>query len=114
MPARFEVRTEYNPEKRTAVQIVPALVGTILNITMVVFTAGAVVREVLEANQTRITKILDNQDKLIKAARAEDFLNQWQGGSDSFGAMVGAAAIASGSPLVAHAPIAMTYFGSGI
>jgi ABC-2 type transport system permease protein len=44
-PARFEVRTEYNPEKRTAVQIVPALVGTILNITMVVFTAGAIVRE---------------------------------------------------------------------
>ena len=40
-----EVRVEYNPEKRTAVQVVPALVGTILNITMVIFTAGAVVRE---------------------------------------------------------------------
>ena len=26
----FEVRTEYNPEKRTAVQIVPALIGVIL------------------------------------------------------------------------------------
>lgn len=41
----FEVRTEYNPEKRTAVQIVPALIGVILNMTMVIFTAGAIVRE---------------------------------------------------------------------
>ena len=39
------IRVEYNPEKRTAVQVVPALVGTILNITMVIFTAGAIVRE---------------------------------------------------------------------
>jgi len=39
------IRIQYNPEKRTAVQVVPALVGTILNITMVIFTAGAVVRE---------------------------------------------------------------------
>jgi ABC-2 type transport system permease protein len=39
------IRIEYNPQKRTAVQVVPALVGTILNITMVIFTAGAVVRE---------------------------------------------------------------------
>ncbi len=39
------VRVEYNAEKRTAVQVVPALVGTILNITMVIFTAGAIVRE---------------------------------------------------------------------
>ncbi len=41
----FEVQTEYNPEKRTAVQIVPALIGVILNMTMVIFTAGAIVRE---------------------------------------------------------------------
>jgi ABC-2 type transport system permease protein len=44
-PGVAELRTEYNPGKRTAVQVVPALVGTILNITMVIFTAGAVVRE---------------------------------------------------------------------
>ncbi len=44
-PQAVAVRVEYNPEKRTAVQVVPALVGTILNITMVIFTAGAVVRE---------------------------------------------------------------------
>jgi len=41
----FEIRTEYNPARRTAVQIVPALVGTILTMTMVIFTAGAIVRE---------------------------------------------------------------------
>ena len=35
----------YNPEKRTAVQIVPALCGVILTMTMVVFTATAIVRE---------------------------------------------------------------------
>lgn len=42
---RFEVRTEYNPEKRTAVQIVPALIGVILSMTMMMFTAVAIVRE---------------------------------------------------------------------
>lgn len=41
----FEVRTEYNPEKRTAVQIVPALIGVILTMTMMMFTAVAIVRE---------------------------------------------------------------------
>ena len=39
------VRNYYNPERRSAVQIVPALVGVILNFTMIVFTAVAVVRE---------------------------------------------------------------------
>jgi ABC-2 type transport system permease protein len=42
---RVELRTLYNPENRTAVQIVPALIGVILSFTMVLFTAGAVVRE---------------------------------------------------------------------
>ena len=42
---RFEIRTEYNPARRTAVQIVPALIGTILTMTMVIFTSGAIVRE---------------------------------------------------------------------
>ncbi|HEX7417177.1 MAG TPA: ABC transporter permease [Steroidobacteraceae bacterium] len=41
----LELRTEFNPEHRTAVQIVPALIGVILNMTMVVFTAIALVRE---------------------------------------------------------------------
>jgi ABC-2 type transport system permease protein len=41
----IEVLTEYNPERRTAVQVVPALIGVILTMTMVVFTAMALVRE---------------------------------------------------------------------
>nr|MBA3565104.1 ABC transporter permease [Gammaproteobacteria bacterium] len=41
----FEVRTYYNPERRSAVQIVPGLIGVILNLTMVLFTAIAIVRE---------------------------------------------------------------------
>jgi ABC-2 type transport system permease protein len=44
-PRAFEILREYNPERRTAVQIVPALIGVILSMTMVVFTAIAVVRE---------------------------------------------------------------------
>jgi ABC-2 type transport system permease protein len=44
-PRRVEIRTLYNPEKRTSVQIVPALIGVILSMTMVLFTSGAIVRE---------------------------------------------------------------------
>ncbi len=44
-PRRIGIRTLYNPEKRTAVQIVPALIGVILSMTMVLFTSGAIVRE---------------------------------------------------------------------
>ena len=39
------VRHYYNPERRSAVQIVPALMGVILNFTMIIFTAVSVVRE---------------------------------------------------------------------
>ncbi|HWP94170.1 MAG TPA: ABC transporter permease [Gammaproteobacteria bacterium] len=42
---RFEVRTYYNPERRSPVNIVPALIGVILTLTMVLFTAMAIVRE---------------------------------------------------------------------
>jgi len=41
----FALRPYYNPEHRSAVNIVPGLVGVILNLTMVLFTAVAVVRE---------------------------------------------------------------------
>jgi ABC-2 type transport system permease protein len=41
----FEIRNYYNPERRSAVQIIPALIGVILTFTMVLFTAIAVVRE---------------------------------------------------------------------
>ena len=41
----LSVRTYFNPERRSAVQIVPALIGVILTLTMVLFTAVAIVRE---------------------------------------------------------------------
>ncbi|HEU4428634.1 MAG TPA: ABC transporter permease [Myxococcota bacterium] len=41
----FELRAFYNPERRSAVQIVPALIGVILTMTMVLFTSVAIVRE---------------------------------------------------------------------
>ena len=41
----FEVRPYYNPENRSEVFIVPGLLGVILTLTMVLFTAVAIVRE---------------------------------------------------------------------
>ncbi len=41
----FEVALLYNPEQRSAVSIVPALVGIVLTMTMVMFTSTAIVRE---------------------------------------------------------------------
>ncbi len=43
--ASFEVRAFYNPERRTPVNIVPGLMGVILTMTMMLFTAVAIVRE---------------------------------------------------------------------
>ncbi|WP_339720117.1 ABC transporter permease [uncultured Paraglaciecola sp.] len=43
--ATFEVTLFYNPEQRTAVNIVPGLVGIILTMTMIMFTSAAIVRE---------------------------------------------------------------------
>ena len=41
----IEVRTYYNPEGRTAVNIVPGLIGVIITLTMLMFTAVSIVRE---------------------------------------------------------------------
>ena len=41
----LQVRVYYNPEKRSAVNVVPGLIGVILTFTMVLFTAIAIVRE---------------------------------------------------------------------
>lgn len=41
----FELRVLYNPERRSPVFIVPGICGVILNLTMVLFTAVAIVRE---------------------------------------------------------------------
>ncbi|MFO0626574.1 MAG: ABC transporter permease [Polyangiales bacterium] len=44
-PLSLEVNTWYNPEQRTAVFVVPGLVGLILTMTMVMLTAMALARE---------------------------------------------------------------------
>ena len=41
----IEVRPYYNPEGRTPVNIIPGLIGVILTMTMMIFTAVAIVRE---------------------------------------------------------------------
>ena len=41
----IEVRPYYNPERRTPVNIIPGLMGVILTLTMMMFTAVAIVRE---------------------------------------------------------------------
>lgn len=43
--AVFEVRNFYNPERRSAVNIVPGLIGVILTMTLTLFTAVAIARE---------------------------------------------------------------------
>ena len=44
-PIALEPTTWYNPELRTAVYVVPGLVGVILTMTMVMLTAMAIARE---------------------------------------------------------------------
>ena len=44
-PGLLEVRPFYNPERRSPVNIVPGLMGVILMMTMMLFTAVAIVRE---------------------------------------------------------------------
>ncbi|MGI9261434.1 MAG: ABC transporter permease [Woeseiaceae bacterium] len=43
--ATLEVRPYYNPERRSAVFVIPGLIGIILTLTMMLFTAVAIVRE---------------------------------------------------------------------
>jgi ABC-2 type transport system permease protein len=44
-PVSIEPTTWYNPELKTAIYVVPGLVGVILTMTMIMFTSMAVVRE---------------------------------------------------------------------
>jgi len=44
-PPDIEVRNFYNPERRSPVNTVPGLIGVILTMTMILFTAVAIVRE---------------------------------------------------------------------
>lgn len=62
----LELRNYYNPERRSAVQIVPALIGVILNLTMVLFTAVAIVRERERGNfELLITTPIRNLELMI-------------------------------------------------
>ncbi len=45
LPPILELRTFYNPERRSPVNTVPGLIGVILTMTMLMFTAVAIVRE---------------------------------------------------------------------
>jgi len=45
LPPVMELRTYYNPERRSPVNTVPGLIGVILTMTMIMFTAVAIVRE---------------------------------------------------------------------
>lgn len=45
LPPTFEVALFYNPEQRSAVNIVPGLIAVILTMTMILFTSAAIVRE---------------------------------------------------------------------
>ena len=45
MPSQISVVAFYNPERRSAVNIVPGLIGVILTMTMVLFTGVSIVRE---------------------------------------------------------------------
>jgi len=44
-PPKLEIRTYYNPERRSPVNTVPGLIGVILTMTMILFTSVAIVRE---------------------------------------------------------------------
>lgn len=56
----------YNPERRSAVNIVPGLIGVILTLTMVLFTAVAIVRERERGNmELLITTPLSSAELMI-------------------------------------------------
>ncbi len=48
--ALFELVNYYNPQKRSAVNIVPGLIAVILTMTMILFTSAAIVREREQGN----------------------------------------------------------------
>ena len=70
-PTAFEVRTHarYNPSGESALNIVPGLVGTILTMTMLIFTALSVTREVERLLNERILGQLKSFDAAAISAR---------------------------------------------
>jgi len=62
----FEVYNPYNPERRSAIHIVPGLIGVILTMTMVLFTAVAIVRERERGNlELLITTPVRNSELMV-------------------------------------------------
>ncbi|PQJ40870.1 ABC transporter [Photobacterium aquimaris] len=49
-PNNFEVTLYFNPERRSAINIIPGLLGVILTMTMILFTSVAIVREREQGN----------------------------------------------------------------
>ncbi|KJG24719.1 ABC transporter [Photobacterium iliopiscarium] len=49
-PNNFEVTLYFNPERRSAINIIPGLLGIILTMTMILFTSVTIVREREEGN----------------------------------------------------------------
>jgi ABC-2 type transport system permease protein len=64
--ALFEIRNDYNPERRSAVYIVPGLMGGILTMTMVLFTSAAVMHERERGNlELLITTPVKNLELMV-------------------------------------------------
>jgi ABC-2 type transport system permease protein len=65
-PQPIAVAGFYNPERRSAVNIVPGLIGVILTLTMVLFTAVAIVRERERGNmELLITTPLSSAELMV-------------------------------------------------
>lgn len=63
---QIEVVSFYNPQRRSAVSIVPGLIGIILTMTMVMFTAMAIVREREHGNmELLIATPLDRSELMV-------------------------------------------------
>ena len=62
----FEIRAQYNPERRSSNFIVPGLCGVVLSLTMVLFTAIAIVRERERGNlELLITTPISSMELMI-------------------------------------------------
>lgn len=71
----FEITLLYNPSRRSAVNIVPGLLGVILTMTMILFTSAAIVRERERGNlELLITTPVHSIELMIGKNRPVQFL----------------------------------------
>jgi ABC-2 type transport system permease protein len=98
--ATFELHKLYNPEGRSAVNVVPGLVGVILTMTMVLFTSVAIVRERERGNlELLITTPLKSVELMIGKILPYVALGLLQ-----VGLVLGAGAILFRTPMRGEAP----------